>query len=414
MGIVRNLAALARHAVVLTTAWNFLGLAAVTVSGILLARGLGETGRGHYAGIVAWYGVGLTLGELGQSAALTYFTARHPESVRRNVRVARRIMAVPSAAVFLIGVAMAPVLSGENAEAALAYSVAFVGILLNGFMAPYLYSFQAFRLSTWNALRTVQPVTNLLAVALLAWSGQMSLVAAVACLLLSTALQLALGTTTFLRTHRGSSISHAPSDSLLGFGVKQAGSAVPSILTHNLDRLYLSQTVAAEQLGQYAVAQSVLSIASPVGSAIASVAFPAFAARSQASGRTRAEVRVVLRTVAGVGPLVLLLAVVSPWLVPVVFGAEYAVAGKLSIWIAPAVLAQSVLTVMSALLRGRGRPGYASVAQTIALVGASAGMMVAVPQIGVVGAAVGSLLGSLMGIAVMTVMLFGPKFRRAE
>lgn len=404
---MRSIKALARHAVVLTSMWNFVGLAAVTVSGILLARGLGEAGRGQYAGIVAWYGVGMTLGEVGQSGALTYFTARNPDAIRQNVRAARRIMAVASGVVFIIGVGLAPALSGNDATVTLAYALAFLGILFNGFAAPYVFSFQAFSLPTWNSLRTVQPVVNLLAVALLSYLGKLSLVGAVTCLLVGTVLQMVLGVATFFRAHRALWGSEASPDSLLGFGVKQAGSAVPSILTQNLDRLYLSQAVSDGQLGQYAVAQSVLSVASPLGSAIASVAFPAFAARSNSSGRTRAEVRVVLRTVAGVAPMVLLLVVVSPWLIPLAFGADYAVAVTLGIWIAPAVITQSVLMVMSALLRGRGRPGCASIAQTIAFLGASLGMIAVVPRLGVGGAAVGSLIGGLIGIAIMTLMLFG-------
>lgn len=404
---MRRIKALVKHAVVLTTAWNYVGLAAVTITGILLARGLGEVGRGHYAGIIAWYGVGLTLGEIGQSAALTYFTARNRDAIHANVRLARRIMAVPSGAIFLIGVALAPALSGGDATATVAYAVAFSGVLLNGLLAPFFYSYQAFQLSTWNILRTVQPVANVLAIVVLGLVGHVSLVGAVICLLLSTAAQMLVGAVAFFKTHGTAPANVAAADRLLGFGVKQAGSAVPSILTHNLDRLYLSQAVSAAQLGQYAVAQSVLTVASPLGNAIASVAFPTFAARAASPVRQRAEARVLLRTVAGVVPSVILLAIASPWLIPAVFGGEYGEAAPLAMWIAPAVVAQSVLTVMSALLRGRGRPGSASIAQTIALVGASLAMLAWVPRLGVVGAAVGSFVGSMLGIGVMALMLFG-------
>src|SRR5690349_13845071 len=48
------------------------------VAGVVIARALGPAGRGEYAAIVAWFGVILVVGELGQTAATTYFVAREP------------------------------------------------------------------------------------------------------------------------------------------------------------------------------------------------------------------------------------------------------------------------------------------------------------------------------------------------
>lgn len=229
--------------------------------------------------------------------------------------------------------------------------------------------------------------------------------AAVMCLVGSTFVQLVVASIAFRRAHSPRTGLACEPDNLLSFGIKQAGSAVPNILTTNLDRLYLSQAASAAQLGQYAVAQSVLSVAGPVGSAIASVAFPKFAARREATGRLRAELRVLGLTLASVAPMVLLLVLIGPCLIPLFFGAEFEPAVSLLIWIAPAVVAQNVLVVLGALLRGRGKPGMASIANTVALVAATGAMQITVPRFGVGGAALGAAIGNTFGVVIMAVVL---------
>ena len=382
-----------------------MSLAAVTVSGIIVARGLGETGRGQYAAVVSWYNVGLVLGEVGQSTALTFFNSRRPSGVRESVRLSQRIMLIASGTVCILGEALSPMLSGGDPGALTAYRLAFLGLPLNGLLGPYLYSFQAFRLSTWNILRGIQPILNVIAILMLMLISKISLSGAVFCLLASTVCQLLLAVVSFRRAHgatEGALVSASP---LLAYGIKQAGSAVPSILASNLDRLYLSQAVVPAQLGRYAVAQSLMSVASGLGSGIASVAFPSFAARSGSVGRRAAEWRVVGMSVLGVLPLVVLLVIAAPRLIPWVFGAEFAGSVPLTIWLAPAAVAQNLVIVMGALLRGRGLPGRAALANVLALISSATVMMIAVPRLGVSGAAVGSLVGSCSAILIMAIVL---------
>lgn len=395
-----------RSALALTMAANYVGLAAVSVAGILLARALGDSGRGHYAAIVAWQGVALTLGEIGQSAALTYYISRRRESLISNVRRSRQIMLAGSAIVFAMAVALAPVLAGGSDYVTHAYRVAFAAVVVNGVFAPFLFSFQGWSLSIWNFLRSLQPMFNLATVGVLFWIGNLTLLSAAYSLLMSTTCQFMVAALLYRRASRAWRGGKAPADQMLSYGGKYAGSAVPAILASNLDRLFLSQAVSAAQLGQYAVAQSVMSLATPVGNAIASVAFPSFAARKNDEGRLRAEFAVLAQALLGVAPAVVALLVLSPWLIPVVFGREFEAAIELSGWIAPAVVAQGVLAVAGAILRGRGRPGTAGLISTLSLFAATAAMMSAVPWLGVRGAAVGSCVGSVVGIVSISVVLF--------
>ena len=93
---LRSASRLLNHAVARTAAVNLVSVAVTMFTGILLARGLGQEGRGMYAAVVVWFGAALVLGELGQSAAVTYFVARAPSAGTTVVRRSRRIMLTTS------------------------------------------------------------------------------------------------------------------------------------------------------------------------------------------------------------------------------------------------------------------------------------------------------------------------------
>ena len=58
------------------------------VTGILLARLLGPTGRGEYAALSTWFGLSLVVFELGIASATVYFVSRHREKSSDYVKVA--------------------------------------------------------------------------------------------------------------------------------------------------------------------------------------------------------------------------------------------------------------------------------------------------------------------------------------
>ena len=387
-----------------TMSSNYLNMGMVAVAGVLLARGLGEADRGHYAAIVAWYGVAATVGALGQNEALTYHIARHRARTRANVVRSRRIWSSASMPIFVVGIFAAVQLADHSPLVVLAYRIAFLAIPVTAFFGPYFASFQAFRISTWNVIRIVQPTVNLAGVFFLFVFGELDLIRAVMCLLASNVAQLLVAAALFRRAHRGE-IGELGGDELLGYGLRQSGATIPGIVSTNLDRLVLSLAVAPGQLGQYAVAQSAGSLVAPVGSAIASVVFPRLSARRGGGGRRSEEIRAVWLTIGGSVPFMAMIVLVSPWLIPLVFGAAYRPAVHIVAWVAPAILVQGLVTVSSALLRARGRPGSASIAQTVALCVGAVSSVVAVAAVGVVGAALGSLAGSVTALLLMAHML---------
>ena len=58
--------------IALTAGCNIAGTGAAGLGGIVIARVLGPVVRGEYAAIIAWLGVALVAGELGQQAAVCF------------------------------------------------------------------------------------------------------------------------------------------------------------------------------------------------------------------------------------------------------------------------------------------------------------------------------------------------------
>lgn len=404
------------HAIARTAAVNLLSVVVTMFTGILLARGLGEEGRGLYAAVVVWFGAALVFGELGQSAAVTYFVARAPSSARDVIRRSRHIMVTVSSIMMVAGFVASSNLAGGDRELALAYVVAFSGVGLNAILAPFIYALQALSLSRWNLVRVSQPVLNLLAVIVWYLAAPFTVLAASICLLLSYGAQMLIA---FIAArHAMVAVTHTASVTtaeLFGFGLKQASSAVPETLAGSLDRIVLSQAGSPAALGQYAVAQSVVGAAAPLGTAIASVLFPRLSAfRGDHGERRQVEVRVLKRSALSMTCAILLLLALSPWAIPVVFGKVFLPAIELTVWTAPGALARSLLLITTSFLRGRGTPGLASWANLLSLGVGVVCMYVLVPAYGVRGAAMGVFAGTMCGLAVTLAYLRRPRAVQAE
>ena len=86
-------------------------VAAAGIGGVILARVLGPTVRGEYAAVTSWFGISLTVGGMGQPAALCYYVAHNPGQAPRYVATSRAMMLVTGCAALIGGVLLAPVLA---------------------------------------------------------------------------------------------------------------------------------------------------------------------------------------------------------------------------------------------------------------------------------------------------------------
>ncbi len=142
---------------------------AAGLGGIILARAVGPTVRGEYAAITAWFGLALTVGAIGQPAALCFYVASDPRRARQYVATSRAMMLATGALTLTAGILLAPELSRGSAEVAEGYRIAFAASIMAFVGASYTFSLQARDLDRWNVVRAIQPIFSLVAMAAL-WS----------------------------------------------------------------------------------------------------------------------------------------------------------------------------------------------------------------------------------------------------
>jgi O-antigen/teichoic acid export membrane protein len=391
------------HTVARTAGFNIASTAAAGLGGIILARALGPTVRGEYAAITAWFGVAQMVGGMGQPAALCFYVARDPARAPDYVATSRAMMLMTGVLALTAGVLLAPLLGHGRAGVATGYQIAFAACIISFVAASYTFSLQAWDLHRWNVVRLTQPVLGLIAIITLWRLRLLSLDSALLAVAVTMLLQLGWAYRSCRRTGLAPGRAHAElARPLAAYGVAQIAAVTPAALNAQLDQLVLSQTVPPADLGRYAVAVSLTLLPIPLVSAIGNVAFPRLAAERAATRATRRLQRIAVLGSAGLATGMLIpLALVASWLVPLVFGAKYSGAVPLLWILTPGAVFLACGQVVGDLLRGRNRPIVVARAQGLAAIFTVGLLFTLLPFVGVYAAAIASTVSYGVALAVM-------------
>lgn len=425
MFLGKNVSGALRNPVLQVTIANLASVGLGTVSGVLTARGLGPEGRGSWAVVMAFFTVALIVAEIGQSGAVTFFVARDPHRRREVVRRARRIMLVGGLLVAAAGIIAAPQLAGGVHEVEDAYRLASLGIIINSLFAAKLFAMQARDIRRWNVARVAQPFFYAVGVAMMLVLGEVSVRGVAIALVASTSLQfIVLGLLGLNLSTRSDGLSPARSVrvdvDLAGqsagdrpdhvsqgvYGMRYSAAAVPTVLAAQYDKIALSRLVSSPEVGFYAVGSTVALLVAPFSAAIANVIFPR-ASKRELGWRERRNVE--SKTIVHVCAVSLLVSAAlcasAPLAVPFFFGSAFTASVPVVWALAAVMVARSVSQVAGALIRARGLPGAAAVAQITGLVLGAALMLPAVSSVGLLGAAVALGVGESATLTILLISL---------
>ena len=353
------------------------------LTGPLLARALGPDGRGQLAAII----VPLSIAPLVVSFGLTTFAAR---SVARGDERGRVIATMGTLAVAIgllfvpVGLLGADYLAGDDSTVRQFLRIGvflmpvslFGGILLNVAMG----------LERWNAISIQRLIP----------AGGAALVYLVLFLLdeltihTAAATALALGlvaiapTLGVLKGARPFRFDRALAAAGLVFGSQVWFVALSQLLNHRLDQLVMVKATTARELGLYAVAVTTASLSSVLASAVGDAIFPRVA--GGAADLTRRSLRV---TLVAVTASVLAAAVATPVLVPLAFGDAFQDAIPMVLILLVAAVPSAASSVLGpALSASLRRPGLLGLGQLAALAVTVAGLLLLLPPLGGIGAAI--------------------------
>ncbi len=401
------------RSVLTTSACNIIGVAAAGVAGIIVARALGPTIRGEYAAIFVWFGFALLIGELGQTAATTYFVAHDPDRAPDYLASSRNLMVLTGFGALVAGMLITPLLAAGTPGLAWGYRLIFATSMVWFVGASYTFSLQAVHTPHWNLVRLVQPVGYVMAIGTLLLTrhlGLMTVLAGSAGAMVAQALFAYL----FCRRHHltGGRFDPYLRRRLSRYGFGQVASTVPTAVTQRLDQLVLSLAAAPAVLGHYAVAASVTGLAVPVVAAVGYVALPRLASRTLSDvGEAQVQRWALLFTMVTGVALLLPLALLAPWVIPLVFGAGYSDAVILVMLLTPAGLFLACGQVCGDLLRGYGKPYAVARAQVVGAVVTVLMLTALVPLWGSLGAAVTVSIARGVSLVLMLRFLVRPRGR---
>jgi O-antigen/teichoic acid export membrane protein len=392
---------------------NVAATTTAAVAGLLIARHLGPAGRGQYAAVLAWFGITVMIGEIGQPAALCFYVASAATRGRDYVATAGRLMLASGGLTAVIGWFIAPVLARQDETLTVSFRLMFATCIVSYVGASYLFGLQARSIILWNAARLVQPVGYLALIAVIAIIHHLTLFVAILAFVASSCVQTIVAWLLCRRVDLSAgSFDARLARPLLRYGSSQVAGNAPSMVNARLDQVILAGYAPYQTLGLYAVAVSLSSLAFPVVAAIGNVVFPRIAARHETSTllleRRAVQASLVLAT-----GLLAVIALLAPWVLPTLFGRAYSQAVPLVWVLCVGSLFLASGQVMGDLLRGRGQPLAVAVAQGVGAAFTVILLIVLLPLFSALGAAIASTIAYLATFVVLAFALRRPGRSRA-
>ena len=394
-----------RKAAFLTAGAN--GLIAVLgfCTSTLSARLLGAEGRGELAAILMWPSAISGIAVLGLPDAVVYFSARDPERAGRYLSSALSCALLAIIPFSLLGYALMPVLLRAQRPMVVAEArwymslfppiIAIAGMLLISLRAGGHFLI-------WNVIKTF-PGVALLVILMAASLCKLATPRFVAGgTLLSWVL---IGVAEIFIVARRIPGPYIPdvqkSNLMLRFGLPSVLGSLPQLLNYRLDQIMMASMMPARMLGFYVVAVAWGGALSPILTGVGSVLFPHIASEPSAERRAivfpkavRLSMLISLCSAAG-------LLIITPWGIVLVFGRMFLAS------VAPAcvlVIAGAIATLNTVLeegIRGLGHPIAVTRAEFVGLVVTFAALLSLLPRMGIMGAALASMMAYCTVFAVL-------------
>lgn len=382
---------------------NYAAQAITLITGPLLARALGPTGRGTLAAVSVWDEASTRLFNVGIPEAIGYYAKEGLETPGALLGSARRF-----------GVIMFP-LSLATATLVWAYAlndlpdgpraVAFVLIAMSPLVGTWGMACRAL-LASRRDLRGLTRLTvimnsvNLVVLGSAAALGALTVTVAAA--------SYALGRlSTYLYAWRRASVrveGRAPFRPLLSFGLRAVPGGLSDLANNRLDQLLIAPFLGLHALGLYAVAVGVNFIPIQLGLAMATGAFGSVR-KDDPRGRDGNAAAILRRTWLVAVLAALAVAVTIPFALPLVYGRRFQPSVLPALILCPGTVFYTVNLVARQISIALGAPEHSSKGQVVALVATGVGLPIVLPRYGIAGAAAVSSFAYFLRLAVTLFLL---------
>jgi O-antigen/teichoic acid export membrane protein len=373
------------------------------VSGVILARTLGPAARGELAAVLLWPGILAAVGGLSTAEGVAYLTARAAGPMQATVATALAISLVQAMLLVAVGYLMVPLVLGHHGGRAV-----LAGRLYLVSVPPYLLAQSAMALlqgrERWMVLTLIRVGVTAATVAgllVLLSTHRVTVLNATWLYVIVTVMGLALACGALAaRGWFGVRPDLRLARSITAFGLKAHVGSLAGQANLNLDKTAIAVFLTSRDLGIYSVAVTLAAPLTMIGTSIGSVALPAVAA---ASSRERSHQLAWLVRSALVLSAVTTLALVllAPLLMRAFFGVSFLSGVVIAQVAITAGMARGVGYVLAYGLCAFNKPLAPSLAEVIAVLATVFGLAMLLPSLGLVGAAITSLLAYTTSAAYM-------------
>lgn len=340
-----------RQRVLAPVTFDALVLGTNLLTGIMVARSLGPSGRGELAAILALVQTATWVFSLGSREAISFYHARDGESGARLI-ASWMLVTIPLGILAVIaGELILPVLfSAQTAEAielARVYMLVVVVLLVGTVFNGILLGDQRFL--AYNLVRWSMPVVTALGYVALLGSGAMSVPSALWINAAASVLATIAGAAICVNRHGLGRLDPPLLRTTLAYGARAHGGLLAGFISARLDLLIIPAFLSAASVGLYSVATNVGSIIATLTGTIAIVVLPIASRDEKRSART--VIRTMHAALAIGGCIGLLMFVFAEVALVLVYGSAFEPASTaLRILVPGEVLAAGAAILLSGLL----------------------------------------------------------------
>jgi len=376
------------------------------VTGILSARLLGPTGRGELAAIQTFPSFIAAVAMLGMPEAVVFFISRKPHKSGELLASALAVVAIFLIPIYGLGWFLLPVfLKTQDPQVLLAARIYLAGVMIaftaNGIPHQLLRAVGSWK--PWNLIRILPNVIWLITLLSALILSPMANPVRLSQIFIVGQWFILLPTWILVKKHlvQPVKINIQHFKPMLRYGLPVALSLIPQTLNLRMDQILMAAFLPPAQLGQYVVAVSWSAATSPILNAVGPVLFPTLGALSDPAKKARLLSAITLRFGLLVIVITIAISVITPAMIPMLFGGQFqqAVTPAIILVVANAVL--SLNTLFTEALKGMGLTGKVLTADLIGLAATAILLLVLIPRYGITGAAVASLAVYLFVCAIL-------------
>lgn len=387
---------------------NFFILFVTVLSGIIVARYLGPTGKGVLALIFIIATILKLLGGLGVEFANVYFTSRDKTSLRKIF--ANNIFVWISSGLMLAMVAL------------LTKNVILYKFLPNFDEVYYNYAIIIFPFVLWlsfaqsifqglekfkqfNLLKLSAPIAKLIILTVLVIILKLEMRGAILALTLSCVLA---ATFSFFLLSRFTSPKFPINKELLKanikYGLKGQIGLFFQFFNYRIDMFVVNYFLGLSAVGFYSISVAIAEILWHIPNSIAATLFPRVSAKNKFSANeftckvNRNSISIMLLAA-------LLLAISSIFLIPIVYGNRFSTSILPLQILLPGVIAFGLVKILTSHLQGQGKPHYGSIVTICTLVLTLIFDFLLIPKMGITGAALATTIAYVFSL-ILTVFFF--------